>query len=103
MTTAKKPRGSELLAHKWSEQDIVKLADIEHDGVSLVEFFPKGLPHPDGGWGTWHVQPKALSKFLESLLNKDKVPGVYIFPKGLPPDMFFEVGFQAGSARERQM
>ncbi|MCC8937760.1 hypothetical protein CI1B_73870 [Bradyrhizobium ivorense] len=102
MSSGKKPRGSDLLAQRWTKQDLARLVDIEHDGVNLVEFFPKGIPDPDGGWGTWHVKPDALLKFLGTLLNHDKIPGVWVFPKGLPPVIEgFDVGFQAGSARER--
>jgi hypothetical protein len=102
MADSKKPRGSELLARRWSKQDLTKLLDIEHDGVSLVEFFPKGIPDPDGGWGTWHVRSDALVKFLEKLYGHGGViPSVWVFPIGLGPPEGFNVGFQAGSARER--
>lgn len=98
---SKKPKGSELLAHKWNERDLAKLLDVEHDGVSLVEFFPKGIPAPDGGWGTWHVRPDALAKLIAELVKHEKLPGFWVFPKGIPGPEVFEVGFAAGSARVR--
>ena len=102
MATAKKLRGSELLAHKWTERDLVSLVDLEHDGVSLVEFFPKGIPAPDGGWGTWEVKSASMIKFLEKLLHQQKIPGIRLFPKGIPPVVdHFDVTFTAGSAQER--
>jgi hypothetical protein len=101
MATAKKLRGSELLARKWTERDLTSLVDLEHDGVSLVEFFPKGIPAPDGGWGTWHVKSDSLLKFLEKLLRHEKIPGIRIFPKGIPVVDQFDVNFTAGSAQER--
>jgi hypothetical protein len=95
-----KPRGSELLATKWSESDLAKLVDLEHEGVSLVKFFPKGIPGPDGSWGSWLVKPAQLAKFIDYLVKQPKVPNITIFPNGLPAVDSFEVGFRAGSASE---
>jgi hypothetical protein len=101
MTVARKIRGSELLARKWTESDLIKLIDIEHDGVSLVEFFPKGVPVPDGGWGTWNVPASALTGFLQSVLKGQNVPNLQLFPRGIPPVVdHFDVTFSAGSAVE---
>lgn len=94
-------RGSELLKQRWSEADLIKVVDLEHAGVELVEFFPKGIPAPDGGWGTWHVQPAVLPHLLETLIKNGLVPGIRIFPKGIPYPDVFEVMFEAGSARVR--
>ena len=97
-----KSRGSELLAHKWTEADLAKLLDIEHQGVTLARFLPKGIPNPDGGWGVWHVVPGAVSDFIAVLLKMKKLPGnIWITPIGVPPGPeTFEVGFTAGSAGE---
>lgn len=96
-----KERGSDQVAHRWSERDLAELVAFHHEGVKLVEYFPKGIPAPDGGWGTWHVQPGVLSALIEALLKSRTVPGIWIFPKGIPVPDLFEVGFVAGSARER--
>jgi hypothetical protein len=95
-----KPRGSELLASKWTESDLTKLIELDHEGVSLVKFFPKGIPPVvDGGSGTWQVKPEALGSFVSLLAKLQKAPGgIWIFPNGLPQVTSFEVGFQAGSA-----
>jgi hypothetical protein len=98
----KKPRGSELLATKWSESDLAKLAELEHEGITLVRFFPKGIPGPDGAWGSWLVAPAQLSKFIDHLVRYPKVlSSIIIFPNGVPAVESFEVEFTAGSARER--
>jgi hypothetical protein len=100
MTT--KPRGSDLLAAKWTEADLTQLIEMQHEGVSLVKFFPKGIPPViDGGSGTWQVQPAAIGSFVEQLVKLKKGPGgIWIFPNGIPVVTTFEVGFKAGSANE---
>lgn len=92
-------RGSEVLKQRWTEDDLTRMLEQPHDGVELVEFFPKGIPAPDGGWGTWRVKPEALTKLIETLVKERKVPGIRIFPKGIPRPDVFEVMFEAGSAR----
>jgi hypothetical protein len=99
--TDKKTRGSDLLADTWTEQDLERLVAADADGVKLVEYFPKGIPAPDGGWGTYHVKPDALAALIQSLTQHNNVPGIWIFPKGIPRPDLFEVGFAAGSARAR--
>ena len=99
--TDMRTRGSDLLAAKWTEHDLEQLVAVDNDGVKLVEYFPKGIPAPDGGWGTWHVKPDALATLIELLAQHKNVPGIWIFPKGIPRPELFEVGFAAGTARVR--
>lgn len=94
-------RGSEIVAQRFTEKDLVGLFDLEHEGVELIEAFPIGIPVPDGGWGTWHVRPGALSGLIAALLQHRHVPGFWVFPKGIPRPDWFEVRFEAGSARQR--
>jgi len=94
-----KTRGSELLQHRWTEKDLQHLLDIDHPGAKLVEFFPKGIPAPDGGWGTWQVNRDALAELIKKLLSADRIPGIHVFPKGIPFPDVFDVVFEAGSIR----
>lgn len=74
------------------------LAVGDADGIDLVDFFPIGIPAPDGSWGVWHVKRNNLSALLERLTKLEHIPVFKVFPKGIPvPDMFevvFEAGFQ---------
>ena len=46
------PRGSDLLKHRYTERDLEELLQASAiDGVKLVDFFPKGIPASDSGWG----------------------------------------------------
>ena len=93
-------RGSDLLKNRFTERDLEELIEASAiDGVKLVEFFPKGIPVPDGGRGVWHVPRERIADLLANLLRVREVPNVRIFPKGIPfPDMF-EVVAEAGSLR----
>jgi hypothetical protein len=96
-----KSRGSDLLKQRWTEKDLMALANIKSEGTELLEFFPKGIPAPDGGWGVWRVTPQTLSDLIQQILKNRVVPGIHIFPKGIPVPDWFEVVFEAGSARVR--
>jgi hypothetical protein len=97
---AERARGSELLRERFNEKDVIQLLELEHDGVELVEYFPIGIPAPDGVWGWWHVKPDVLTDLINVLIRHRKIPGIIIFPKGIPVPELFEVRFEAGSARE---
>lgn len=94
-------RGSDLLKHRYTERDLGELLEATAiDGVQLVDFFPKGIPAPDGGWGVWHVPRDRVADLLANLLNVKAVPNIKVFPIGIPfPDMF-EVVAHAGSLRQ---
>lgn len=91
-------RGSELLKQRWSEADLVRLADVERDGVELVEIFPRGIPAPDGWTGTFHVHPDALANLLKHLTEGPLIPQFWVGPVGTPWPDLFKVGVAAGSA-----
>lgn len=93
-------RGSTRLQGRVTKADIdrlLKSAQIE--GVRLVEYFPKGIPAPDGSWGVWHVRPGRLGALLDTIFKNRVSPGVVIFPKGIPWPEIFEVTFELGTAR----
>ena len=93
-------RGSAQLAGRASKAQIDRfLRTAEMDGVKLVEFFPVGIPVPDGGWGVWHVRPGRVGTLIEAILKDRLAPGVKIFPKGIPWPEIFEVTFEVGAAR----
>jgi hypothetical protein len=94
-------RGSDLLRQRYTEKDLSELLESTAavDGARLVDFFPKGIPDPEGGWGVWHVPKDRLNDLLASLLKVKSIPNIKIFPKGIPfPDMF-EVVAEAGAQR----
>jgi len=99
-TPSGKIRGSDLLKNRYTEHDLEKLlAAGDVDGVDLVDFFPIGIPAPDGSWGVWQVKRDHLTVLLERLTKLEHIPVIKVFPKGIPyPDMF-DVIFEAGSQR----
>jgi hypothetical protein len=77
------PRGSDLLKHRYTERDLEELLEASAiDGVKVVDFFPKGIPAPDGGWGVWHVPNDRVADLLANLLKLKAVPNIRLFPKG---------------------
>lgn len=95
-----KVRGSARLPARVTRADLDRiLAAAQIEGVDLVDFFPYGIPAPDGGWGTWHASPGAVAGLINQLLRNRVVPAVTIFPKGIPVPDLFEVTFELGSAR----
>src|ERR1044071_1330454 len=82
-------RGSEMLKARVGARDIEKMIDAANiEGVSLVDFFPIGIPNPDGGWGVWHAAPGSVTKLIDVLIREQTVPNFRIFPKGIPvPDL----------------
>jgi len=95
-------RGSDVIKSRFGPAELERLIDsTQLDGVNLVDFFPKGIPNPDGGWGIWHVAPGSLPKLIDTLIKAQHVPNIRIFPKGIPVPDVFEVQFEAGSARIR--
>jgi hypothetical protein len=99
----RKSRGSGRLPGRVKRADIARLLKAaQMDGVKLVEFFPLGIPGPDGGWGVWHVRPDRVASLIERILKDRLTPGVKIFPKGIPWPEVFEVKFEVGSARSSQ-
>ena len=98
--TSAKSRGSDLMKNQYTQHDLEKLlaaGDVE--GVSLVDFFPTGIPAPDGSWGVWHVKRDNLAALLDRLTRLEHVPAFKVFPKGIPAADLFEVVFEAGSQR----
>ncbi|WP_432837810.1 hypothetical protein [Dactylosporangium sp. CA-092794] len=99
---AEKVRGSELLKHRYTERDLEELITLGHqDGIDLVDFFPLGIPNPDGGWGVWRVRPEVLGGLIDRLIQLERVPNFKVFPKGIPSLDAFDVVFEAGSGRRR--
>ena len=96
---ADKPRGSELLKRRYTDEDLTALVEAAQavEGVDLVEFFPLGIPGPDGGWGVWHVGRERISDLIAALIAQRHVPHFEVFPKGIPVVDAFEVRFRAGS------
>jgi len=93
-------RGSEFLRRRYTEKDLeALLVATEGTDVTLADFFPIGIPAPDGGWGVWKVKPGALAQLLERLLKLEKVPNIKVFPRGIPRPDVFEVHLEAGSRR----
>jgi hypothetical protein len=100
---ASKNRGSSRLPARIRKADLDRLLKLGRiNGVELVEFFPLGIPGPDGGWGVWHVKPSALESLLSKILKDKTLPAVKIFPKGIPWPEIFEVAFEVGSGRTPQ-
>lgn len=96
---AAKVRGSELLKQRYTERDLAELLRLgEREDVQLVEFFPLGIPDPDGGVGGWMVGHGGLQGLLDALLKQRHIPHVIIRPIGVPVDQFF-VQARAGSAQ----
>jgi hypothetical protein len=76
------PRGSDLLKHRYTERDLEELLEASAiDGVKLVDFFPKGIPAPDGGWGVWHVSNDRVADLLANLLRLKAVPNIMASPR----------------------
>ena len=97
-----KARGSAQLTSHFGKADIAKLEKISSSsGVALADWFPQGIPNPDGVWGTWHVKPDAIRNLLDQLLKLEKIPGIRVFPRGIPKPDLFDVVFEAGSAKQR--
>ena len=95
-----KARGSAQLSNRVRKADLDRLLkSAQMEGVKLVEFFPVGIPWPDGGWGVWHVRPGKVGTLMEAVLKGRLAPGVRVFPKGIPWPEVFEVAFEIGSAR----
>jgi len=95
-------RGSDLLKHRFTEEDLAKVLDLgEIEGVQFVDFFPLGIPAPDGARGVWHTRPEVLLELLDRLVKLERVPVIKVFPKGIPYPEMFEVAFEAGSGRRR--
>ncbi len=95
-----KARGSARLPARVRKADIDRLLkSAQMDGVKLVEYFPIGIPAPDGGWGVWHVRPGRVGTLIEAILKNRLIPGVKVFPKGIPWPKIFEVTFEVGSGR----
>lgn len=93
-------RGSDLLKQRYTEKDLRELLEATAiDGIRIVDFFPKGIPAPDGGWGVWHVPKDRLADLLAGLLKVEAIPNIKIFPKGIPFPDVFEVVVEAGSQR----
>jgi len=100
--TTRKPRGSARLQKRITKADLEKILRVAQvDGVDLVEFFPLGIPAPDGGWGTWHASPSAVLTLIDRLLRGHVPAVVKVFPLGIPSPDVFKVVFEAGSARTR--
>src|SRR6266700_6827777 len=96
----RKTRGSTQLPGRVRRADIDRLLrSAQMEGVKLVEYFPLGIPAPDGGWGVWHVRPGKVGTLIETILKDRLSPGVKIFPKGIPWPEIFEVSFEVGTAR----
>ena len=77
------PRGSDLLKHRYTERDLEELLQASAiDGVKLVDFFPKGIPASDSGWGVWHVPNDRVADLLANLLKLKAAPNIRLFPKG---------------------
>ncbi len=96
----RKSRGSARLPRRVTKADLERILRVARiNGVDLVEFFPLGIPAPDGGWGVWHAKPSAVSTLIEQLLRNNVVPAVKIFPLGIPVPDVFKVAFEVGSAR----
>jgi hypothetical protein len=93
------PRGSTLLKQRYGEAELKELIEVGERHAKLVDFFPIGIPAPDGGWGVWRVKPEIAHDLIRDLLKLHQVPGLRIFPKGIPFPEEFEVIFEAGAAR----
>ena len=77
------PRGSDSLKHRYTERDLEELLQASAiDGVKLVDFFPKGIPASDSGWGVWHVPNDRVADLLANLLKLKTAPNIRLFPKG---------------------
>jgi hypothetical protein len=93
-------RGSDRLKHRYGAAELEQLLEVgDRVEARLVDFFPIGIPDPDGGWGVWNVHPDRIGSLLEALLQHTSVPGLKIFPRGIPSPDVLEVVFEAGSAR----
>ena len=81
----RRARGSLKLPGRVRKADIDRLVkSAQMDGVKLVEYFPIGIPAPDGGWGVWHVSPGRVGSLIETILKNRLSPGIKVFPKGIP-------------------
>lgn len=95
-----KARGSDLLKNRYTEKDLSALLESTAiEGVTLVDFFPKGIPNPDGGWGVYWVGHDRILDLLQALLAQPQIPHFKVFPKGVPVVDNFEVVVRGGSAR----
>lgn len=93
-------RGSDLLKRRYSERDLKDLLEIAQiDGVRIADFFPIGIPAPDGGWGVLRVKPEVIGSLLEKLLTLEQIPNIKVFPRGIPRPDIFDVHIEAGSRR----
>ncbi len=95
-----KGRGSELLKRRYTEEDLMALlAATALDGVTLVDFFPKGIPAPDGGWGVWRVGQDQLLDLLRSILKQVQIPHLRVFPKAFRSSMVSRLSSSLGLPR----
>ena len=97
-----KPRGSEFLTKRYSEEDVQHLLAVgENVGVQLVDFFPFGVPAFDGASGTWRVNMEQIQQLLTAIWQQRTPPQVIVNPFGVVAVEGFDVTFKAGSQRSR--
>jgi hypothetical protein len=97
-----KPRGSEFLAKRYSEEDLQQLLAVgESAGVQLVDFFPYGVPAFDGASGTWRVTPDQIQQLLTAIVQLPTPPQVVVNSFGVVATEGYDVSFKAGSQRSR--
>jgi hypothetical protein len=87
-----------LLAQKWTGVTS-PTSSISSMTACRWWVLSKGIPRPTAA-GAWR-QVGFVVKFLEKLLHQQKIPGIRLFPKGIPVVDQFDVNFTAGSAQER--
>jgi hypothetical protein len=91
-------RGSEIVAQRFTEEDLIELLDLEHDGVELIEAFPLGIRRR---MVAGNIACAARLTQWPDCRAPEASPcsGLWVFPKGIPHPDWFEVRFEAGSAR----
>jgi hypothetical protein len=95
-------RGSARLGMKINKADLDKLQKVGAgmSGVNLVDWGTVGQPGPDGGWGVWRVKPEALESLISQLVKGHRtIPGLRIFPRGIPVLDHFDVIAEIGPQR----
>ena len=86
----------------FTSDDLKQLTSaIQAYGGKIVEYFPCGIPAPDGVWGTVTIRPEAAGDLIQALIKLDKFRlRLDLFPYGIPYPDVVNVEFRTpGTAR----
>jgi len=72
---------------------------IQSYGGRLLDYFPCGIPSPDGVWGTASIRPDAAGAMIQALIKLDRFRlRLDVFPYGIPYPDIINVQFRTPGA-----